>query len=199
MILLLAASGLRAGEMFGLECRHFDGAALTIEQEVWGNRIQPPKTVNAYRQVDLHPDVAALLGQFIGDRKTGFIFRSRTGKPLTQTNILKRELHPLLEQLGFPKCGFHSFRRFRNTHLRQSHCPPGVLTFWMGHSDAGMSGHYDRSREDVEYRRDVVKSLGTGFEVPKVLTPKPKLNRSKASVKVVSGAVGRETETVSAG
>ena len=50
--------------------------------------------------------------------------------------------------------GFHAFRRFRNTFLRQSHCPDRVLKFWMGHAEGDMSDRYHRSREDVQYRKE---------------------------------------------
>lgn len=79
--------------------------------------------------------------------------------------------------------GFHAFRRYRNTFLRQQHCPDGLLKFWMGHSAVGMSDLYDRSREDVQYRRDVAKAMGIGFELPKTLAP-------------ISDANGRQTETL---
>jgi integrase len=72
---LLAASGLRAGEAFGLEVKHFVGNTLSVEQSVWEGRKQTPKTKNARREVDLHPSVATLLRGFIGHRKDGFIFR----------------------------------------------------------------------------------------------------------------------------
>jgi integrase len=139
---------------------------------VWHAKVQDPKTANAFRTVDLHPDVAALLKESIGSRKTDFIFQSSSGRPLSQVNLLRRELHPLLETLGISMRGFHAFRRFRNTFLRQSHCPDGVLKFWMGHAEANMSDRYDRSREDVQYRKDVAKSMGVGFEFPETLTPK---------------------------
>ncbi len=81
LCLLLAASGLRIGEAIGLECRHFDGLSLKIEQAVWGNGlVQAPKTRNAYRAVDLHPDVASLLKRYIGDRKKGYILSDERWK-----------------------------------------------------------------------------------------------------------------------
>jgi integrase len=188
---LFAATGLRAGELLGLEVRHFDGESLTVNQALWHARVQDPKTANAFRAVDLHPDVAALLKEFIGDRTKGFIFQASSGRPLSQVNLLRRELHPLLAALGISMRGFHSFRRFRNTFLRQQHCPDGVLKFWMGHADRDMTDHYDRSREDVQFRRDVAKSVGVGFELPKMLTAKRAKN-------LLTGASGRQTETVEA-
>ena len=171
--ILFAASGLRAGELLGLECRHFDGSAVRVEQSVWGgnNKVNAPKTQNSYRVVDLHPDVASLLQQFIGTRTSGFIFQTSSRKPVTQTNLLRRELHPLLDKLKIERRGFHSFRRFRNTYLRQQDCPDALLKFWLGHAGRDMSDLYDRSSEDVRYRRDVAKSMGVGFEVPKLSAP----------------------------
>jgi integrase len=166
--ILFAATGLRAGELLGLEVRHFDGHSLKVEQSVWQGKVQAPKTLNSYRTVDLYPDVAKMLSDFIGDRKDGFIFRTSTGKPLGQSNILRRGLHPVLETLGIKRCGFHALRRFRNTYLRNyTSCPNGLRNFWLGWSGKDMSDHYDKIREDTDYRRDVAKSVGIGFDVPK--------------------------------
>jgi integrase len=121
---LFAASGLRAGELFGLEVKHVNGDTITVVQSVWEGRVQAPKTVNAFRQVDLHPSVAAVLRDFIGDRKQGFIFRTRTGTPFLQSNFLRSSLYPILEELGIEKQGFHGFRRFRVTTLNLAACPP---------------------------------------------------------------------------
>lgn len=134
MFVLFAASGLRAGELFGLEVKHFNGNAITVEQSVWEGRVQTPKTKSALRQVDLHPTVAAMLRDFIGDRKDGFIFRTRTGTPFLQSNALRSFLYPILEELGIEKQGFHSFRRFRVTHLESSWVPPALVKYWTGHA-----------------------------------------------------------------
>jgi integrase len=194
---LLAASGLRAGEVFGLEVRHFDGSSVKVEQSVWGgnNRVGTPKTQHSYRVVDLHPDVASLLQSFIGSRTSGFIFQTSSRKPVTQTNMLRRELHPSLVTLGIPLCGFHAFRRFRNTFLRQSHCPDGILKFWLGHSGKDMSDLYDRSSEDLTYRRDVAKSMGIGFDLPKTLTVKCSKASEKTSETVLIGRCVEMVET----
>jgi integrase len=132
--ILFGATGLRAGELLGLEVRHFDGTSVKVEPAVWRGKVQNPKTPNARRVANLHPDVAALLKAFIGNCTTGFIFRASSGHPLSQTNLLKREFHPILDALGIAKRGFHAFRRFRITYLRQQHCPDGLVKFWLGHA-----------------------------------------------------------------
>ncbi|MGH9690352.1 MAG: tyrosine-type recombinase/integrase [Candidatus Acidiferrales bacterium] len=168
LFILDAATGFRAGELLGLEIRHFDGQSLQVEQSVWGGKAQTPKTKNAYRIVDLHPDVAKLLKVFIGDRTTGYIFQTRNRRPLGQSNILRRGLHPVLASLGIKTCGFHAFRRFRNTYLRNfTSCPNGLRNFWLGWSGKDMSDHYDKIREDAAFRREVADRVGVGFELPK--------------------------------
>ena len=142
--ILFAASGLRAGELFGLEVKHFNGDTITVAQSVWEGRVQTPKTVNAFRQVDLHPTVAAMLRDFIADRKQGFLFRTRTGTPFLQSNFLRSSLYPILKELGIEKQGFHGFRRFRVTHLESSYVPPALVKYWTGQSIGQLFGQKNR-------------------------------------------------------
>ena len=169
---LLGGAGLRIGEALGLEIdKHIseDCRTLTIEQSVWHGAKQTPKTQNAYRQVDLHPALASLLKECLGDRKSGFLFVGRGGRPIaSQSSILKRSLHPILDAAGIPRCGFHAFRRFRNTYLRNyTSCPAGLRTFWLAwNGKVDMSDHYDKIREDEAFRREVAESIGLGFVIP---------------------------------
>ena len=193
--ILLAASGLRMGELNGLECKHFDGESVKVEQAIWAGNgaVGSPKTKYSYRTVDLHPDVAALLKQFIGNRKTGFIFQTSSGRPLGQSNILRREFHPLLEGSDIEPCGFHAFRRFRNTHLDNSLCPNGLIKFWMGHSPKDMTDHYNKVARDLQFRRHVARSMGVGFDVPKTLTAK-RPHEEKISISDVNGRLAETVE-----
>ena len=38
-----------------------------------------------------------------------------------------------------------------------------MLKFWMGHDEGDMSDHYDRSREDLQYPKDVAKAMEVRF------------------------------------
>jgi len=172
---LFAASGLRAGELFGLEVKHFNGNTITVAQSVWEGRVQTPKTVNAFRQVDLHPLVAAVLRDFIGDRRQGFLFRTRTGTPFLQSNFLRSCLYPILKELGIEKQGFHGFRRFRVTHLESSCVPPALVKYWTGHAKSSdgevarqtITGRYVKMAKNTKFRADVAERIGLGFELPK--------------------------------
>ncbi len=199
--ILLASTGLRAGELLGLECKHFDGRSVRVEQELWRGKIQDPKTTNAKRTIDLHPDVSNLLWHFTGKRRSGFIFQTRSGRFMNQRN-LARELYKVEKALGIAQRGFHAFRRFRNTFLRNSLCcPVGLLKFWMGHADQDMSDLYDKVRDDAQFRQDVAKSVGVGFSLPKNLTPRkvkqPKVAEAESPNRPVlelSGVIGHQAE-----
>jgi hypothetical protein len=164
---LLAGSGLRIGEALGLEVENIskDFRTLHVRQSVWEGVKQKPKTASAIRDVDLCPALAAMLKMFIADRKTGLVFRNALGNPLAQSNVLRRSLHPVLERLEVPKAGFHSFRRFRATHLTKSRVPESLVKFWMGHAATSQTEEYVKLFGEVDYRKEVADSIGLGFEL----------------------------------
>ena len=170
LYVLLGATGLRFGEAFGLEIdKHIsdDFSILQIRQKVWNGRVQPfLKTENGVRDVDLHPSISAMLKGFVGDRTSGLLFRSRSGFPLQQSNVLRLSLHPLLKRLGQPKSGAHAFRRFRTTWLRKQHTPEDLIRFWLGHANRSVTDVYSKLKEDVAFRKQVAEQVGIGFELP---------------------------------
>jgi integrase len=198
VFILCGAAGLRIGEALGIEIdKHIspDFLTISIEQKVRHCKVEGRlKTTSALRKVDLHPEVAAMLKNFAGERKTGFLFRSRNGKPLASSCILRRHLHPALAQLGYinpftgtSKAGNHAFRRFRNTHLRnRTECPEGLQEFWMGHADESMADLYDKIKEDEKFRREWAEKAGFGFKLPSVVpnVPNvPKIEEKDAATK----------------
>jgi integrase len=185
LFILCGASGLRVGEALGIRIEKIldNGSRIIIDEKAWRGEIHDYlKTENGEREIDFPTNVAKLLVEFIGDRKSGLLFCTRNGKQLSQSNILRRHLHPALAEVGFEKAGNHGFRRFRDTFLKNhTNCPEGVLHFWLGWGTEGMSGHYDQIKNDVAFRKDVVNRCGVGFDVPVSLAsiepnePKPKV------------------------
>jgi integrase len=177
---LCAAAGLRFGETLGIDIKNIsqDCTTIKIKQKVWRNQVRDflKNEENGQREIDLHSFVAAMLREFIGERKTGLLFCSRTVKPLQQSNILRRRLQPVLKQLnwkdsesGCTTTGSHAFRRFRNTHLRNfTSTPPSLIKFWLGHAGQGqdMSDLYDKAKNDVQFRKEVAERAGLGLELP---------------------------------
>lgn len=102
---LLAGTGLRVGEAFGLEVKHLsaDCRTIAVEQSCWGKSIQTPKIKSAFKQIDVCTELAKLLRQFIGIRQSVLLLANRIGGALTQTNVVRRSLHLILEELGVEK------------------------------------------------------------------------------------------------
>jgi integrase len=170
---LLGGSGLRIGEALGIEIQHISPSASTIKimQSVWNGQKQTPKTHSALREVDLHPYLAAMLKAFVGERTSGLLFQTKNGKPLLQSNIIRRSLHPILKTLGRERAGFHSFRRFRVTHLRKNRVPEDLLRFWIGHAGQSVTDGYSMVKNDVAYRQMCVNNMGLGFEIVSQVLP----------------------------
>jgi integrase len=187
LFILGGAAGLRIGEALGLDINTHvspDFSTLYIVQKVRHCKVEKRlKTPSAFRKVDLHPEIAFLLAEFIGNRKTGFLFCTRNGKPLATSNILRRHLHPALKELNYVnpitgtyKAGNHAFRRFRNTFVRNhTECPEGLYKYWMGHAGKDMSDLYDKIKEDAPFRKKWAEKAGFGFEVPSVVPNVPKI------------------------
>ena len=186
LFVLCGAAGLRIGEALGIEIdKHISSDFLTISvrQKVRHCKVEERlKTPAALRDVDLHPAIANLLKDFVGERKSGFLFASRNGKPLGSSNVIRRHLHPALKELnyvnphtGTHKAGNHAFRRFRNTYLKNyTDCPKGLYDYWLGHAGKDMSDLYDKIREVVPFRKMWAEKSGFGFELPSVVPNVPK-------------------------
>ncbi len=173
--ILTAACGLRIGELSALQVNHFVENVLRVEQTVWHGRVRKRgKSNNFFREVDLHSSVATMLREFIGERKDGFIFRTRNGTPIHQSNFLRRDLHPALKELGIEKQGFHGFRRFRVTHLESNYVPRALVRYWTGHAKSGdgeiikstVTDKYVKMHKDRAFRAEVAERIGIGFELP---------------------------------
>ena len=165
---LLAGSGLRIGEALALQVEDVKDSVIKVKHGLSAvtNELQTPKTKNGVREVDLHSSLAVAVNCLIAGRELGFVFQNESGGPLCQANVLRRSLHAILKKIGREACGFHAFRRFRNTHLRKSRVPDGLIQYWMGHAGGTMTDNYDRVREDLTFRRFTAEQVGLGFVPP---------------------------------
>jgi len=168
---LLAASGLRIGELLALEIGEHvsaDRSAVYVRQQRnrWGN-FQPPKTEAGNRDVDLHPALAAMLRSYIADRRAGFLFESSDGTMLWPGVVYRDGLEPILKKMGRERVRFHAFRRFREATLQRSEVRQILIDFWMGHENSDMSSRYGKQlTEDVEFRQHWAQRVGLGFDLP---------------------------------
>ena len=195
MYALQAASGLRWSELLAIKLGvqsedhttiSKDCETIFVRRRIYKGKEGPLKTDSAYRDVDVCGKMANYLKQFIGSRTTGFLFRTKSGKPMSQRNILRDSMHKILygqefkngqgkifktmlgvaPQMKGTQCASHAFRRYRATHLRTSGVPEDVTRFWLGHADQSITDRYSKMKEDVEHRKSWADLVGLGFEIP---------------------------------
>jgi integrase len=177
LYVLLAATGMRISEALALETKHITNGGRTIEVRQQVDRDTPRivkclKTDAAYRDVDLHPDIAEYLQAFI-DGKNGLLFTTREGTPHLHNNIEESWLTQRLTAMNLdePGMGWHAFRRFRETQLRGKRCQDDINVFWMGHEPETMSELYSHLFEEVEVRLTEAAQVGVGFDIPAYVAP----------------------------
>ncbi len=169
------ATGMRISEAVASEIeKHIEPDCSIIyvrqQREKDMNALKPDlKTEAGLRDIDLHPDAARILRDFIGSRKSGFLFQTANGTMLDPGNIDRDSLNPILEEMGRNEAGtrFNVFRRFREAVLQRSEARQILIDYWMGHSNPSMGDRYGKQLvEDVEYRQEQVKKVGLGFDLP---------------------------------
>ena len=165
LYVIAAATGMRIGEILGLEARHIvnNGCTLVVEQSVnrFG-RLSGLKTRAAKRNVDVSKAVGDYLLSFI-EGKNGLLFKTKKGTPYRAGNLRRRWLDERLDDYGF-----HSFRRFRITHLEAVRAHGHLTKVWAGHSLGNdITSEYAKSlRENLSLRLEEAEKVGTGFAVP---------------------------------
>lgn len=151
LILFLSASALRFSEASALRINDIDFQASTIRVDEGAcsmtGDVREPKNIRAYRTVVLldKPGKQAmrkLKALCSGRNPNEFVFASRRGSPLRESNLLHRVLHPALKALGLPKAGFHAFRRGYNRRWDVAGISHTILQQQMGHSSDRMTDLY---------------------------------------------------------
>jgi integrase len=168
-------TGMRISEAVAIEIdKHIEPDCSIIyvrqQREKDMNALKPHlKTEAGLRDIDFHPDAARILRNFIGNRKSGFLFQTANGTMLDPGNIDRDSLSPILEAMGRNEAGtrFNVFRRFREAVLQRSEARQILIDYWMGHSNPSMGDRYGRQLvEDVEYRQEQARKVGLGFDLP---------------------------------
>ncbi len=151
---LALTSGLRLGELQALRWSDID----TERQRVQVSRTlttvrggEPlfgqPKTQKSRRTVWLSATACEALEthrlnqpsqrQLAGAawKEYGLAFTNALGKPLDNSHVLSRGLHPLLDKAGLPRMRFHDLRHTAATVLLSQGVPVKVVSELLGHSD----------------------------------------------------------------
>jgi integrase len=167
MFWLLAMTGVRAGEMLGLQWQDidFDKGLLNIRRSAWYGRVQTTKNKNSEAIIPLPGILAATLLTFREQWKSnpdGFLFVTRNRRPPSSNKVVEYGLWPVLDLLAIPRCGLHAFRHTHTSLLLDTGATPKVVQEQLRHADPrvtlGVYAHVlgDAHREAVEKVASVV-------------------------------------------
>lgn len=167
---ILAGTGLRIGEALGLSLNLGQGnlwkpdrAVIKVQSTVVKGKLQAsPKTQAGVREVDVPPELNLFLCAQVKSDKlpgNGFLFQDRDGGPANDETVRKT-----LKSNGV-ETAFHSFRRFRITHLEASGVPAGLQRYWTGHGSKDVHEDYIKFEKQTETRKLWAEKAGLGFQL----------------------------------
>jgi integrase len=157
LYVLALATGMRQGELLALKWRDVDleGGTLQVRAPIHYNGhafvFAEPKTRYSRRRVALSPiAVEALRAHRVRQLeeriKLGaawddmdLVFPNIIGRPLSASNLIRREFHPLLERAGLPQMRFHDLRHTAATLLLSRGINPKVVSEMLGHSHVSVT------------------------------------------------------------
>jgi integrase len=151
LYVLAIGSGMRLGELFGLQWRNVNLNAGTCSvchslTELGGKlTLSEPKTAKGRRLVTLPRRVIDALIDHrkkmvaLGFAGVPFVFCNSVGGPLRRSHFHRNEFKPLLKRAGLPDIRFHDLRHTSATLLLAQGVHPKVVQERLGHSQISVT------------------------------------------------------------
>ena len=142
---LAIVTGLRRGELFGLRWGDIDegGSCFTIRQAVYEGVFDTPKTVASRRCMPLSPAALELVQDWrVVAKRTkpeDLVFSTRTGKPISPNNVVRRWVAPAFTSLGLRHATWLTFRYTYSSWSHEEGVPSKVTAELMGHAKVDMT------------------------------------------------------------
>ncbi|MGC1211267.1 MAG: site-specific integrase [Micromonospora sp.] len=172
LVVLVAGTGLRQGEAFGVQVADVDflRRTLTVQRQVQpGPVVGPLKNRAAYRVIPLGDVVLAELAEHLRAYPAAgeaFIFRAPDGGPCTRNTFNSRVWRPAAKRAGLAGVGMHDLRHAYASMLIAAGQSVKVVSDRLGHSNAAMTlnvyshlfpADEDRTRQAIDdaFRRKI--------------------------------------------
>lgn len=144
-VALACFSGLRPGELAGLDVEHvdFERSLVRVQQVMTRHGLRAyPKTDHSARWVPFPSEVGDLLWRLLGDRAQGPVFTSPTGERVNEANFRNRIWRPALEAAGVEPVRVYCMRHTAASWLAQDGVPEGDIARILGHSSTRIVSTY---------------------------------------------------------
>jgi len=141
VVAVAAFTGLRKGEITGLEWEDYQGSLLNVRRSIWKGHVTPPKGKSA-GTVPVIPALALMIERYRAGAPqagSGPMFRSRIGSPLDLDNLRQRVIVPALKAIGLEWHGWHAFRRGLATNLHDLGVSDLTIQQILRHSDVSVT------------------------------------------------------------
>lgn len=163
---ILAGTGLRISEAraitVGLGTGNeldWDGSKITVNSQITRSGFGPTKSKAGVREIDLAPELTDFMVK---------IWKMNFSDQAVMFSDTESVYRTGLEHDGITT-GFHSFRRFRTTHLRMQSVPAPLVDFWDGHAAGDMAERYTKVGGQIEERKLWAAKAGLGFKLPEII------------------------------
>lgn len=149
MLLFILHTGLRAGELMGLQWKDIKGDVLYIRH----NRVRvskkytdeyhvlkSPKSESGIRQIPLSPTALKILSVFASmpSKREDYVFIEKDGS-LPSNTLLRYYVKKLCNELNLPDISTHELRHSFGSALIAKGVDIGVVSTLMGHSDISIT------------------------------------------------------------
>jgi len=175
MFAVAAMTGIRAGELLGLQIEDLDFSRrlIHIRRSAWRGKLQTPKSKASQNPIPMPDALASILQDHLktwAPNSERLVFANRHGRPYKADKIVQKRLWPILDALGVPRCGLHAFRHMHSSLLLETGASPTVAQAQMRHSDPritlGVYGHVigDSQRRAVEKVAEILRPTAPNSE-----------------------------------
>jgi integrase len=133
-------TGLRRGELKGLEVENYKTGVLTVRRSMWRKSVGEPKGKRGKGVVPVIPWLEKILESYIRNTNPRkYLFEGVQGGPINLEHIIGSVIVPALTNQPVRWCGWHAFRRGLATNLHQLGIADIVIQAILWHSNVAVT------------------------------------------------------------